>query len=1253
MPVPRVSVVVPFYNNEDLLGDCLKSIAAQSLTDIEVLMVDDGSTDSSAEIAAAQAAADPRFQLVQVPHGGSPGYTRNQGIKRAAGEYLSFVDADDTLPPHALEQMLDTLDKSGSDFVTGGVLRTGPNGVTPSVMHARAIKTRQIGTHISRNADLFFDVSVWNKLYRKSFWDAHQLLFPEGVVWEDLQLITKAHVLARAVDIIPEPIYYWRERGKGALSITQSRTSIKNFRDRITALLVIDEFLRQHKPARLVAEHQYKSLFNDLWLYVPDLGRTSAEYQAEFLELTGKYLAQVEEGVLRKLPSTHKLAYHLIARKMLPELLEYVGYLNAQPVKTVQVVREHGRIRADLPFRKRRDLDIPASVYATQMRELDPAIKVETISWEDGKLVIAGCAYVPSVDIRKRRHTSKIVILRPLTKGRLPIVVPAHSFLHAEAKTYSAQERYDYDWAGFRAVISPHWFRPLGRWQTGDWDAFVLVRARGVWRPARLHSPIPGSAERPAARQVAPGIRLGARWMGKRLHIQVVQTPAELASCHFADGQLVVEVDVRLPAGQSSAELVLAAPRGATTRPVATTTVPLPDGAGGVRLRGVLSADLVGGRGETVPGEAASGETASGETASGAAGQDRPGPELEAAAEWDLCVLPAVGERLRVAFGAASAESRFQMGREEIAVEQTRYGNVTIVRRPLRPVIDEHAWSDDGTLTLRGAYADLPGQELEAMLYRRAATEVQVLPVQRDAGRFVLQIPAAGMPVFGARQPLRDGIWTIRMRAAGPGSAPAASRVSGPGDISPGGRPPVPPAGSGPAASRVSGPGDISPAGRPPVPPAQEPVLPVYDHSRLAEVTDRKLEFGHKTYVFSTTEYDLPMLVVAPVLGLAEHGRIQRKVLRDMYYPLQQRRQLRDSVVFVSFKGKSCNDNPLGISQELRRRGDDREHIWVVNDWSVQVPEGARPVLMNTEAYWDALARSRYIISNDDMPARFEKRQGQMYVQTWHGTLLKRIGFDVENPQFVSGTKYNEHLARDVAKWDLALSPNPFSTPHMRRAFRYDGEICESGYPRNDVLCSGDTSALAATVRARLGLAAGKKVVMYAPTWRDNQYYASGRYRFDFRLDLQEAYRRLGDDYVFLVRGHHQMADDVPDDIQPGFMLNVTAYPDLSELFLVTDALITDYSSMMCDFAPTGKPMVFYTYDLEDYRDNLRGFNVDFEAEVPGPLLATSAEVVTALGDLDAVTEQYRARYEAFVTKFCPLDDGKAGARACDRIFGS
>src|SRR5580693_8910471 len=290
MTAPLISVVVPFYNNEDLLEDCLRSIARQTHANLEVVMVDDGSTDGSADIARRRAESDPRFILIRIPNGG-PGFSRNRGIAQTTGEFLAFVDADDMLPSHALEVMLHTLRESGSDFVSGGVESVGPMGVSPSGMHARAIKGRRIGTHISRSPELFWDVSVWNKLFRKSFWDANDMSFPEVMAWEDLQLMTKAHVLARAVDVIPDPIYYWRERGSGALSITQSRTSIENFRDRITALLVIDEFLREHPPARMVREHQRKALLNDLWLYIPDLGRTTEAYRAEFFDLLGTYLA--------------------------------------------------------------------------------------------------------------------------------------------------------------------------------------------------------------------------------------------------------------------------------------------------------------------------------------------------------------------------------------------------------------------------------------------------------------------------------------------------------------------------------------------------------------------------------------------------------------------------------------------------------------------------------------------------------------------------------------------------------------------------------------------------------------------------------------------------------------------------------------------------------------------------------------------------------------------------------------------------
>ena len=1190
MTVPRISVVVPFFNNEDLLGDCLKSIAAQTFRDLEVIMVDDGSTDGSAAIAAAQAAADPRFSLLRVLNGG-PGYARNRGVERATGMYLAFADADDALPEHAYARLLHVLENSGSDFVSGNVQRIGPLGITQSALHAKAIKARKIGTHISRSPELFYDVSVWNKLFRKSFWDSRGLVFPEGIVWEDLHLITRAHVLARAVDTITDPIYYWRERGAGALSITQSRTDVSNYTDRINVLLFIDAFLRSHKPARMVREHQRKALDNDVWLYVGELGRTSPRFNAEFMKLTRAYLAQVDKRVFRRLPSPHRLAYYLILAGRLDELLEFVMWSTDQPIKTVPVVRERGRLRADLPFRSQDNM--PARLYRPHWRELSPFVRVEGVGWEGDRLVISGCAFVPSVDITRRRNSSKIVVLVPRRRGRLPVVVPARSARHPDAMTLSGQDRYAYDWAGFRCEISPGWLRTGTRWRAGDWDAYLLVRSRNVWRPSRLHSPAAGAAERPEPREVAPGVRVGAWWSGLQLRVRVELTPAVLHGASTVGDELLVEVDVTRPAPGSAeaGDLVLRWPRGGTERRLSATSDRV-DGAT-VRLRAAVSqADL------------------------------RDGPPA-----WDLYVAGPGDERTRVAFPSGLAEHHHRAdgsapdgsvpdgsvpdgsvpdgsppnGRE-IVVERTRYGHAAIAVRGEVPVIDQHAWTPDGRLTLSGRYAGLAGEPCEAVLSRKGSTERHVSPMARDGERFTITVDAAAMPAFGRRLPLRDGTWLLAVRRRGQGD---------------------------------------------------ELIIPAYDHARLAGLRDRRLTVGPKSYCFSTTGYDTPILTVAAALKLTEHGRIQRKVLRSLYYPVQQRLPLREAVLFISWKGKQCSDNPRGIADELRRRGDTREHIWVVNDWAIPVPDGATAVLAGTEDYYEAIARSAYLITNDDMQDWYVKRDGQVYVQTWHGTPLKRIGFDVAQPQFITGTRYLDHLAQDVAKWDLLLSPNPFSTPILRQAFRYQGEIGETGYPRNDVLCGAGAERVAARVRAALGIPAGKRVIMYAPTWRDNQYYASGRYRFDFRLDLEQAWRRLGEDHVILLRGHHQMADDVPAGTRPGFVINVTDYPDIAELFLATDAVITDYSSVMFDFAPTGRPILFFTYDLEEYRDDLRGFYFDLEAEAPGPLLATSAEVIEAVANLDTVAAGYRAAYQRFAARFCPLDDGKAAVRACDRIFGS
>jgi CDP-glycerol glycerophosphotransferase len=294
----------------------------------------------------------------------------------------------------------------------------------------------------------------------------------------------------------------------------------------------------------------------------------------------------------------------------------------------------------------------------------------------------------------------------------------------------------------------------------------------------------------------------------------------------------------------------------------------------------------------------------------------------------------------------------------------------------------------------------------------------------------------------------------------------------------------------------------------------------------------------------------------------------------------------------------------------------------------------------------EALARADWVVSNDVLPSDWAKRPDCRYLQTWHGTPLKRIGFDVADPTFPDAEyHYATELGREVAKWDVLLSPNPFSTEVLRRAFRFEGEILETGYPRNDVLLAPDAGERRARVRAALDLEEGTRAVLYVPTWRDS-------FEHTLELDLDLLHRELGPQTTILVRAHGLTAASDRGGDGPG-VRNVTRWPDVAELYLAADVLLTDYSSAMVDFAVTGKPILLFTHDLEHYRDRIRGFTVDFEAEVPSPLLRTSAQVAEALADPEAATAPFRERYAAFAARYCPWDDGRAAARVVDAVFGA
>lgn len=274
-----------------------------------------------------------------------------------------------------------------------------------------------------------------------------------------------------------------------------------------------------------------------------------------------------------------------------------------------------------------------------------------------------------------------------------------------------------------------------------------------------------------------------------------------------------------------------------------------------------------------------------------------------------------------------------------------------------------------------------------------------------------------------------------------------------------------------------------------------------------------------------------------------------------------------------------------------------------------------------------------------------------MLLETWHGTPLKRLAFDLND--VVGGvSNYKDKFYRQKENWDYLLSDNPFSTEKFQSCFMYPKEkILEYGYPANDPLYAPDREERARKIKEKLGIPADKKVIMYAPTWRDDNYYEIGQFKFDLDLDVNRLEKEFGDEYVLLLRLHYLVVEALDMSKYGEFAVNGSAYDDVTDLYLITDILITDYSSVFFDFANLKRPVLYYTYDLERYRDVLHGFYLSMEDDLPGPMLLTNDEVVDAIKNIDQIQEKYKDRYEEFYNRFCCIDDGHATERVVNKIF--
>ncbi|GAA2085055.1 bifunctional glycosyltransferase/CDP-glycerol:glycerophosphate glycerophosphotransferase [Actinomadura alba] len=1150
---PRVSIIVPIRASEPHLRECLDSLEAQTLTDIEVVLVDCGLDDRLQDV------ADDRFRVTKA-EGASAGAARDTGAGIATGEFLMFADADGVLAEDACERLAGTLAATGSDFAAGNVHVLTDRGPRQSKGHGRALGRTRKRTHISRDQDLFTDSTVAGKLFRRTFWDRHGFGFGDGGGHGDLAVTLPAHFQASSVDVLHEPVCF--ERPETAKPPFDDAAATEAF----AAAVKARAFIAAHGGAgrrKHLRHYDEIALGDRLKSFLDAMPDADEALRSRVVELAAGFVAETGLSALDPLPALTRLKWYLAHRGFVTELVKVVRFERGKT--NVEIVRRRGRRYARYPYFSHEKMAIPRSVYRAGA-ELDLRTKIHDVSWRDGKLQIAGEAHIHSFSERRRWLSLKLFVLRQ-SGSRRTLVVPALS----KRRPGAAKGNDPYEWAGFSFAIDPKRLRAKGGWRDGTWNIVGGVVNTGVFRRARLRGGSTGGAAHPPYHYVDDDVRVLPEVAGGRLRLRVETVRAKAVTCRADGAELVIEGRLAAMAAEPSALRLTA---GRDAEPI---TVPL---------------------------------TVTGKSGDGTAFEARIRPvELpvedtatETAAAWNIAVV-AGKETARLVMAEGLDDARSLDGDREFVAGRTWDGYLRLSAHPVRPVMSTCEWRPDGTLVLSGEHSALDSRSADIVLRLRGRSQQHAFPVTVDGNRFRAEISVAAVTSMAGTLPLRAGTWDVLFRR-----------------------------------TDVDGEARAVELGR-----------------AAAERFPSHVEVDGRRYTLDHHRYEQALITVGSNVRPDEaHG--QRKLWAEAR-DRAAREGLKDAVMFISYNGKQFSDSPRAIHTELMRRGSTLEQLWEVNDGQAAVPDTVRPIRRRGAEWYDALASSRYIVTNVRMPEFFTRRADQILIQAWHGTPLKKVGRDVKEvhfsyaPGMATVKKKEKKSEPKLAEWSHLISPNRFSTEILGRAFKgsYE-EILEVGFPRNDILYSPEADKIVAEVRARIGIPDGKRVILYGPTWRDDQYYGRGRYKFDLQLDLDEAKRRLGDDHVLLIRPHSNVVDAVPR-AGDGFVYDVAAYPDVNDLFLIADVLITDYSSLMFDYANTGRPMLFFTYDLEHYRDTLRGFYIDFEKESPGPLLRTSEEVIDALVNIDQIAQEYKEAYDRFAERFCDLDDGGAAGRAIDQVF--
>jgi CDP-glycerol glycerophosphotransferase len=438
--------VVPVYNVEAYLADCLESILSQSYRDLEVVVVDDGATDRSAEIAERYVRVDPRVRIVRQSNAGL-GAARNAGIRCARGAFLALADSDDLVPPRAYETLMGTIERTGSDMASGALRHVvGRRRRVGRLMQENHVRRRE-GVTLTDMPLMLADVFAVNKVFRRTFWDAAGLEFPEGVRYEDQPTLTKAFLAARRFDVLPEVVYLWQRR-RDKSSITQARHDVDDLRDRVWSKRV--------STADVLAAHPHlrdmwfgKILPVDMWEYFRASVRASDEFWRLLREAMSEFWnSDTVPFTDAEVPVQQRLMGRLVQADRRDDLRRVVAFVNAhQRDLPVQVRRTS--VVCPLPGIEAAD-DVPPGAYTLAPHELTWQSRILHAAWDEMTCVLRGFALVVNVPTAGRHHLLAATALGP---DGVRVALEPKACFEPRATQHVGRPSQNYDDCGFELHI--------------------------------------------------------------------------------------------------------------------------------------------------------------------------------------------------------------------------------------------------------------------------------------------------------------------------------------------------------------------------------------------------------------------------------------------------------------------------------------------------------------------------------------------------------------------------------------------------------------------------------------------------------------------------------------------------------------------------------------------------------------------------------------------------------------------------------